>query len=93
MRVISNRALVIFATEHPGAGEPLQAWRKAMETRNFSHYAELKATFGSVDKAGGFHVFDIGGNKWRIVALLNFGKQLCFIRHVFTHKEYDQWAP
>jgi mRNA interferase HigB len=93
MRVISNRALVVFAAAHPEAGEPLQVWRKAMETRDFVHYAELKTIFGSVDKAGDFHVFDIGGNKWRIVALLNFGKQLCFVRHVFTHREYDKWTP
>jgi len=93
MRVISNRALVAFAAEYPASAQPLQVWRKAMETHVFANHAELKAAFGSVDKAGHFHVFDIGGNKWRIVALLNFGKQLCFIRHVFTHKEYDQWTP
>ncbi len=93
MRVISNRALVDFSTLHPDAAEPLQAWRKALESRVFAHFADLKNTFGSVDKAGDFFVFDVGGSKWRVIALLNFGKQICFVRHVFTHKEYDKWAP
>lgn len=56
------------------------------------HFGDLKRTFSSVDKVGDFHVFDIGGNKWRVIALLNFDKQLCFVRHVLTHKEYDQWT-
>jgi len=93
MRVISNRSLVDFSAEHPDAAEPLQAWRKALESHAFAHFGELRQSFGSVDKAGDFHVFNIGGNKWRVIALLNFAKQLCFVRHVFTHKEYDQWIP
>ena len=93
MRVIFNRPLVEFSATHPAAAEPLQAWRKALESRAFAHFAELRDTFASVDKAGDFHVFNIGGNKWRVIALLNFGKQLCFVRHVFTHQEYDQWMP
>lgn len=93
MRVISNRVLVIFAGQHPESGEPLQVWRKAMETRSFANFAGLKATFNSVDRAGEFHVFDIGGNKWRVVAFIHFPAQICYVKHVFTHKQYDRWSP
>jgi len=93
MRVISNRSLLDFSALHPDAAQPLQVWRKAMESQVFAHFGDLRHTFGSVDKAGGFHIFDIGGNKWRVIALLNFSKQLCFVRQVFTHKEYDKWKP
>ena len=93
MRVISNRPLVEFAADHPAASEPLQAWRKTMETRDFANHAEVKTTFGSVDKAGDFHVFDIGGNKWRVITFIHFPAGICYVKHVFTHKQYDSWKP
>ncbi|MFT4178330.1 MAG: type II toxin-antitoxin system HigB family toxin [Thermomonas sp.] len=93
MRVISNRALLAFTEAHPDAGESLQVWRKVMETRDFANHAELKRTFGSVDKAGDFHVFDVGGNKWRVIAFVHFPARICYVKHVLTHKEYDKWRP
>ena len=93
MRVISNRPLADFATLHPAAGEPLQAWRKTLENSSFSHFGALKNAFGSVDKAGEFHVFNIGGNKWRVIAFIHFAAQICYVKHVYTHREYDQWNP
>ena len=93
MRVISNRPLLEFSAAHPDAAEPLQAWRKALESRAFAHFAELKNTFGSVDKAGDFHIFNIGGNKWRVVAFIHFPAQICYVKHVYTHQQYDRWKP
>jgi mRNA interferase HigB len=93
MRVISNKALSDFSTIHPTADEPMQAWRKIVESRSFSNFADIKAAFNATDKVGIFFVFDIGGNKFRIVAAIHFDQQKLFIRHVFTHKEYDKWKP
>lgn len=93
MRVISNKALVDFSGIHPAAGEPLQSWRKIIESRLFGSFAELKAAFNATDKVGSWYVFDIGGNKYRIIAAIHFDRQRLFVRHVFTHKEYDKWKP
>lgn len=93
MRVISNSALVAFSATHPPAEEPLRAWRKIVESRDFANFAEVKATFNAVDVVAPFYVFDIGGNKYRIVAAVHFDRQKLFVRHVFTHKEYDKWVP
>jgi mRNA interferase HigB len=38
-------------------------------------------------------VFDIGGNKYRLVAAVHFDRQMLYVRHVFTHAEYDRWSP
>jgi mRNA interferase HigB len=92
MRVISNRALVEFADLHPGAAEPLQAWRKLLESTDIANYAGLRALMNSVDKAGDFFVFDVGGNKYRIVAAVHFNRGLLYVRHVFTHAQYDRWS-
>ena len=93
MRLVSNKALVIFAAGHREAEAPLQIWRRIIESSTFANFAELKRTFNTVDKAGDFFVFDIGGNKFRLVAAVHFNRRMVFIRHVFTHKEYDQWKP
>lgn len=93
MRVISNKALTAFAANHAEADAPLQAWRKIVETGAFSNYADLKSSFNATDKVGDFYVFDIAGNKYRIVSAIHFNNQKLFIRHVFTHQEYDKWKP
>lgn len=93
MRVISNKALTTFSAIHPASDEPMQAWRKVIESRMFANFAEIKATFNATDKVGNYYVFDIGGNKYRIVAAIHFDHQKIYVRHIFTHKEYDKWKP
>lgn len=93
MRIISNAALTAFAAVHPQAGVSLQAWRKIVESREFLSFADIKTTFNATDKVGGFYVFDIGGNKYRIVASIHFNTQKMYIRHVLTHQEYNKWKP
>lgn len=93
MRVISNKALTDFAERYPAADEPMQAWRKIVESRHFVSFATLKNTFKATDRVGDYYVFDIGGNKYRIIAAIHFNRQLLYIRNVYTHKEYDAWKP
>lgn len=71
----------------------MQAWRKVIESRMFMNFSEIKATFNATDKVGNYYVFDIAGNKYRIVAAIHFDHQKIYVRHIFTHKEYDKWKP
>ncbi len=91
MRVISNRALVRFASVHSEACAPLQSWRKILEAGTFPSFAELKQAFGATDKVGDFYVFHVGGNKYRLICSIHFNRQMVFVRHIFTHEEYDGW--
>lgn len=93
MRVISNRALTDFAAVHPLSDGPLQAWRRIVESRAFLSFSDLKSVFNATDKVGDFYVFDIGGNKYRVITAIHFNTQSLFIRYVLTHKEYDKWKP
>jgi mRNA interferase HigB len=93
MRVISSKRLVDFGALHPHATLPLKVWRRCIEANTFEHFADLKAVFGSVDRVSGLYVFDIGGNKFRLVAAIHFDRQMLYVRHVFTHAEYDRWSP
>jgi mRNA interferase HigB len=62
-----------------------------MRRARFSKPGELLAVFGSADLIGGARVvFDIGGNKYRLIADVNYGKGRVYIRAVLTHEEYDR---
>ena len=91
--MISQRALRDFAARHGDAARPLDAWRKLVEKGFFQNLAVLKRTFASVDmvrvKSGDLYVFDIGGNKYRLITAIHFNTQMLFVRHVLTHVEYD----
>ncbi len=93
MRVVSNEALLDFPVSHHEASVPLQDWRRLAEIGSFASHAALKATFGTVDQAGPFHVFHIGGDKYRLIASIHFNRQMLFVRQVFTHKEHNAWTP
>ncbi len=92
MHIISRKALRDFWESWPDAKPPLEAWFRIVELGKFESLNALKAAFGSVDYVAPFTVFDIGGNKFRIIAAIHYNRQKMYIRHVFTHVEYDAWS-
>ena len=50
----------------------------------------MRAIFGSVDFVGAFAVFNIGGNKFRLIASVDYRRQIVYVKHVLTHKTYDE---
>jgi mRNA interferase HigB len=89
MHVIAKPALVAFWTAHPSAREPLEAWYRIMRQAHFQNVDELKKTFARADYVQGFTVFDIGGNKYRLIAVIHYGRQKVYIRAFLTHRDYD----
>lgn len=90
MKLISNRTLREFASVHADAAQPLQDFRRLIEAGEFANFAQLRATFASVDKVGERYVFNIGGNKYRLVAAIAFAPRLVWVKAVLTHGEYDK---
>jgi mRNA interferase HigB len=90
MHVIAKPILVEFWTKHPDAGPPLQAWYRIAKTGSFGNFDELRATFASADYVDGLTVFDIGGNKYRLIASIHYDRRKLYIRHVMTHAEYGR---
>lgn len=90
MRIITESRLTAFRAEHPAAEAPLKAWRGLIRHGRFESPHAVKAQFPSVDfLGGGTTVFDIGGNKYRLVVDIRYHTQKVFIRHVLTHADYD----
>jgi mRNA interferase HigB len=89
-KLISNKALREFAALHADAAQPLQDFRRKVEKGSFANFAELRAVFPAVDKVGERFVFNIGGNKYRLVAWIHFDTRRLFVKAVMTHGDYDK---
>lgn len=70
----------------------LEAWYKIASRSNFASFDDMRRTFRTADYVNPFTIFDVGGNKFRIIAAIHYNRQKIYIRHVFTHAEYDRWS-
>jgi mRNA interferase HigB len=93
MHIISKTKLKEFFTVHPEAESKLSAWFRALEHNSATSLTDLKQTFATADYVPEkFTVFDVGGNAYRVVAVIHYNRQRAYIRGVFTHAEYDKWT-
>ena len=95
MHIISRKALRDFWKRHPDSEGPLARWFSIVRKTDFRDFNELRATFPSADWVEGLIVFDIGGNKYRLIAAIHFNRGKVYIRDVLTHEDYDRgaWKP
>lgn len=89
MHVITQRPLREFWTRHPRAETPLKTWFRRAKKAAWDSFADVRADYPAADQVGRFTVFDIGGNKYRLVVVVHFNRGKLFVRHVLTHAEYD----
>ena len=90
MHVIAKKPLKEFWVKHPDSKKPLEAWFRTIERSTFRTWSELKATFPTADKIGDRIVFNIGGNKYRLITVMHFNRGKVFVRYGLKHKEYDE---
>jgi mRNA interferase HigB len=89
MHIISKKKLREFWERYPKAKSPLEAWYQVVKRAEWERFADLRKLFNTADLVGRFVVFDIGGNKYRLIAAIHFNRGKLFVRHVLTHAEYD----
>lgn len=90
MHVISHKKLKEFYDIHPRVKTALEQWYDIVESANWTCFADIKKDFNNVDGIGNQrYVFNIKGNHYRIVAVVQFVIQRVYIRFVGTHSEYD----
>ena len=90
MHIITKRRIVEGKVAYPQYASALDGWYKIINNNVLNNFADLKTSFNSVDKVGNLYVFDLGGNKLRLIASIHFNPQKIYIRHILTHKEYDK---
>lgn len=91
MVIISKTQLNEYGKAHADAADALDDWYKTVKQADWGNLAELKQTFKSADYVGNDrYVFNIKGNRCRLVALIFFNIRTVFVRFIGTHAEYDK---
>jgi mRNA interferase HigB len=89
VNVISYRKIREFCAQHRNAEGSLSALFRTAKKANWQNPAELKQVYPSADMVGRYTVFNIKGNKYRLIARIKYSSQTLFIVAVMTHEEYD----
>ena len=94
MRVISRARLKHFweSPGHQDAEGPLRAWYTHVNNRSVAWrpWGDVKASFARASIVGDCVVFNIGGNKYRLITRIRYATQKVFVLKVMTHREYDE---
>lgn len=91
MRVIAKKILRDFRQKHADAEEQLKTWFKEASKSNWKSPVDIRAEYAnaSILKSGRV-VFNICGNKYRLIVEINYVRQWVFIRFIGTHDDYDK---
>jgi mRNA interferase HigB len=92
MRIIKRGALEQFWREHPDAKAGLESWYAVMRKADWKTPAELRRVYPNADLVGRRTVFNVAGNKYRLIARVNYQTQRVFDLYILTHTEYDRGA-
>jgi len=90
VHVISRRALRDFGDLHPDAVPALDHWYRVTKKAQWTNLAQLRQDFPHADAVGDLTLFNIGGNKYRLVARVDYRARLVLVRAVLTHRDYDR---
>ena len=89
MNVIRFRTIRDFTSVHRDAGSSLKAWFTTVKKSRWHNFAEVKQVYPTADIVARYTVFNIKGNKYRIITRIVYRSQTVFIVAIVTHAEYD----
>ncbi len=90
MHIITRKRLNEFVAIHPDALPSLSRWYRLMKASQFSSFSALRQAFPDADRVANKTVFDIGGNKYRLIAAIHYNRHKVYIRAILTHAQYDR---
>jgi mRNA interferase HigB len=90
MHVISRKRLLHFAKYHADSAVALDAWYRTTKTADWQNLVELREVYPSADPVGIYTVFNIKGNRYRLIPEINYRSGIVFVRDILTHAEYDK---
>lgn len=79
-----------FWEKHSNAEKPLRLWVALTKAAVWKTFSDARRTFPATDIYKALTIFDIGGNKFRLIAQINYKTGIVYVHHILTHKEYDK---
>lgn len=92
MKVLRKDIINDFKAKHTNSAIPLDNFVETAEKAHATNPIELKKVFSGVDLWKGSAIINVGGNNYRVIAIVGWKRDQLIIEHVFTHKEYDNWC-
>ena len=86
MHVVSHKAIRLFCEDCPDAESAMDHWYRVAKRTIWASFAEVKQSFNTADFVAPYVAF--GGNKYRLIAEINFSRSVLFIRGIMAHNEY-----
>ena len=90
MHIISRKRLLLFCQRHADAAEALDQWYRLAKVAHWQHLEEVRRQLPTAEAVGSFTIFNIKGNKYRLIIGLDYEAQVIYIKYVLTHAEYDK---
>ena len=90
MHIITRRRIREFVAHHPDSDSSLDNWYRIVKRAEYHSFNDLKQHFRSADYVDGYVVFNISGNKYRLITAIHFDRKKVYIRDILTHQEYDR---
>jgi mRNA interferase HigB len=90
LHVISRKRLLAAATRYPDLSAPLDAWYRVAKRAKWRSLADIRRTWSSADLVDRWTVFNIKGNKYRLITAVKYNGQRVYIKQVITHTEYNR---
>jgi mRNA interferase HigB len=91
MVIISRPVIREFIFRYPLSAGSLNDWYEKTKRSDWSKFADIRKSWNSCDFIGNDrYVFDIGGNNYRLIAMIHFKNRTLYIRKILTHSEYTQ---
>jgi len=90
MHVISYRILREYTVSHADCRDAIDNWYKVASKADWSNLIEVQSVFPKAEAVGNFTIFNIKGNKYRLILSIDYEKQLIYIKYILIHAEYDK---
>jgi mRNA interferase HigB len=84
LRIVTEKRIREFIEREPRSTDVMWHWADAVESVTWRNPGDLKATFASASFVGGLTVFNVGGNKYRVVVFVHYRKQIVYIKRIVT---------
>jgi mRNA interferase HigB len=90
VHIITQKNIWEAKEKYPESASALDCWYRIVKKNQYGSFSELKRSFNSVDKVGDYYIFNVGGNKLRLIVNIHFERQKIYIRQILNHTQYDK---